>query len=246
MLGNGNGFVGFRSMVLLGWMTAAFGIGTANAQDFIYHDDFNDGDVSGATDGGHWVLPDEFSSPGSTMDASSGDLVFNSERGFMLAHLESFNGVPVPERTEWSVRARMTVHNSVFTAVGTRALNHAALTSNGRLQVGTNFDRVFAPLPYPFFDEEVLIQMDAFDGEVKGTVWKDGDLASPVEISKSYTPELTLPAFGVGGSGLPGNATIHEAWISMTPIPIVIPEPSTLALVGLCLAALLGLRQRLT
>jgi hypothetical protein len=42
------GLLVFGRLCLLGPITAALGIGMANAQDFTYHDDFNDGDVTDA------------------------------------------------------------------------------------------------------------------------------------------------------------------------------------------------------
>ena len=208
--------------------------GTVNGQDFIYHETFDDADVTSDSDGGVWNF-EQFGSSGNTMDASSGDLVFNSHR-FVDAYLTSFDSVPVEERTEWSFRARVTVQSGTFAAVGTRVFNHAALTPDG-LRVGTNEDNSTKPLPYSYYGEEFLIQMDAFDSVLTGFVWKEGDPTSLVQHSYPYVPTPTLPNFGVNG-----DVIFHEAWVSTTPLSV--PEPSTLPLAGLALISFCVFRQR--
>jgi hypothetical protein len=60
--------------------------------------------------------------------------------------------------------------------------------------------------------------MDAFAEQITASVWKDGDSTSLVQISTSYSPISTVPAFGVGDPR--GTVTFHEAWFSTTPIPL--------------------------
>lgn len=196
------------------------------AQDnFVHHDNFDDGDVTDATQGGVWQqvnLP-----PGTTMDASSGDLVFNTENGFTDAALVSFNGDSVRVRGEWSFRARMTVYDGTFAAVGTTAFSHAGLIPAidgeiGRLRVGTRDNNSSVPLGYSYFDQEVMIQLDAFDGMLTGHVWKPDDFVESYRShSRPYLIERSQPNFGVNGTNdQPGHVSYHEAWVSTTPLPV--------------------------
>jgi hypothetical protein len=116
----------------------------------------------------------------------------------------------------------MTALSGNFFGVGTRVLNHAALipTDDGQLRVGTAGGFVTTPLPFDVYNQEVLIQMDTFGGTVTGSVWKEDDPDSLVQLSHFYTPQGTAPALGAGDPT--GTATFHEAWVSTRPLPIAV------------------------
>ena len=211
---------------------------TALAQDlFPFHDNFDDGVINDASNGGFWnptILP-----AGASINASSGDVVITSN-SFTMPELTRIDGMRVPSRTEWSFRARMTIEEgATFAGVGTAAFDSAAVVferGTPELRVRSSTSRQYEQIPFPVFGEELFVQMDAFDGQLTGSLWPASDPALRVSSQNTYQATLTRPSFGSSG----GSVTFHEVWIDTVPIP----EPAGLSLALAAMLPLLCFRRR--
>ena len=109
---------------------------------------------------------------------------------------------------------------TISLAIGTVVYNHAGVwTDNGEsfLRAGTGSGDVdVTDVSYQFRNQRLFLQMDAYEGGLTASVWSDGDPDSLVQISHPYNPVLAIPSFGVSQ----GSATVHDVWISTTPLPI--------------------------
>lgn len=243
MRANNHAHTIWKLVVILLGMSVIVDAASANdyssTADFEIEDDFNDGDVTSATNGGVWEFGDQQS--GDIFSASNGDLVIAGGDRFVDAHITSFDGIAIGGRAEWSFRARMRVDSGTFAGVGTTLNNHAALTPGG-LRVGTGSDNTTEPIPFSYIGEDVVIQMDAVDSQLTGHVWKFGEFDTTYKkVSWRYTPRETLPNFGVNNFDAFASATFYKAWISTEPIPV--PEPSAYLIFVAGLAFALRIRR---
>lgn len=210
---------------------------SALGQDlFPFHDNFDDRVINDSSNGGFWnptILPN-----GASINASTGDVVITST-SFTMPELIRIDGTLVRSDTEWSIRARMTIEEgATFAGVGTSAFDHAAFyheRGTPELRVGSSASLEYRQIPFPVFGEELIVQMDAFDGQITGSIWPIDEPALRVELQATNRPTSTRPSFGAVGS-----ATFHEVWIDTVPIP----EPSSVALALTAILPLLCYRPR--
>ncbi|MCA9147880.1 MAG: hypothetical protein KDA92_01210 [Planctomycetales bacterium] len=178
------------------------------AQDLM-QDSFVDGDIGIASDG---LYIQKCQGTGS-QELVSGDLILESNDGWSMWCVYRYNGERITPGSEWSFRADMTFESG-FLAVGKQSYHHAGLHAD-RLRAGINQDNVAVDLPYDVQGERVIIQVDVLDNTIDGYLWRDGDPESLVNVffDRAY-PVVEFPSFGVSD----GSSTIHEMWISTTPI----------------------------
>ena len=210
---SGNSAINFVLLILTSPFALSFSENNAVSQDFIYHDDFNDGELKSP---GRWY---KYEGPG-TADATTGDFVIESPSAWSMWSLSHIDDERLRPRSEWSFRAKINMED-VFLAIGTNVYHHAGLwEENGesilRAGTGGNGPRSTTIVPYPLVEEDLFLQMDSFDGDITASVWKEGDPDSLIQHSHFYDPVNVRPSFGVNG----GSATFYEIWISTSPLPI--------------------------
>lgn len=190
------------------------------AQEFFHHDRFLNGELQG-----NW---NRYLGSGN-IESAPGEFVLHDPNDVSAWWLTRIDGERVDRRSEWSFRARVTLdeivgRDNVFFAVGTSVYHHAGIREtidginflragicNGDVCETTNIE-----VPYSYLGEEVLVQYDGFGDEIIGSVWKDGDPDSQVQVEHFFPLSDTFPAIALAR----GSATIHELWISSEPIPI--------------------------
>ncbi|MCA9214040.1 MAG: hypothetical protein KDB27_13300 [Planctomycetales bacterium] len=209
----------FVICIIAGIVATCFSLNAA-AQEFFHHDRFLNGELQG-----NWGRQ----LGNGNIDSTPGEFVLHDPNDVSAWWLTRIDGERVDRRSEWSFRARVTLdeivgRDNVFFAVGTSLYHHAGIreTIDGDnfLRAGIcNGDVCETPnieVPYSYLGEEVLVQYDGFGDEIIGTVWKDGNSDSQVQVEHFFPLSDTFPAIALAN----GSATIHELWISSEPIPI--------------------------
>jgi hypothetical protein len=209
----------------------------------IIRDDFSDGSISDGT-------PIRWTGNSSTNTSVEPDglHIKNSTGQATIIRTSTTNS------TGWSMRAQVSRRSGDLTGLGSisSSINSwALLNGSGELQVGTGTDTIGTITSFDPDDQEVIIQLDTFDNELRAWAWLPGTLPSSTEplVTASFPTVANASAamwvrdFSNVDGGV-AESTYRWFEYSDEHIPIPVPEPNGLSLLIFAVPACLWFRHR--